>query len=113
MAYKVGTTIVIDDQGFVPWSRISGAPAAGLVPGEYTQTAAEYKIVGSGNIVSTTKVNDYNVTVTLNSPQADLRELMYASGRFIMRSPGQLTESKKCAKTLIGTGPFKQKSVKT
>ena len=31
MAYKVGTTIVIDDEGFVPWSRISGAPAARLV----------------------------------------------------------------------------------
>ena len=68
--------------------------------------------VAVGNIVSTTKVNDYKVLVTLNSPQADLRELMYASGRFIMRSPGQLSESKKCAKTLIGTGPFKQKSAK-
>ena len=30
MAYKVGTTIVIDDAGSVPWARISGAPAAGL-----------------------------------------------------------------------------------
>ncbi len=53
MAYKVSTTIVIDDQGFVPWSRISGAPAAGLPPGEYTKTAAEYKVVGVGNISST------------------------------------------------------------
>lgn len=69
--------------------------------------------VAVGNVVSTTKVDDYNVKVTLNSPQADLRELMYASGRFFMRSPGQLTESKKCVETLIGTGPFKQKSVKT
>ena len=68
--------------------------------------------VAVGNVVSTTKVNDYNVTVTLNSSQADLRELMYASGRFIMRSPGQFADSKKCAKTLIGTGPFKQKSAK-
>lgn len=68
--------------------------------------------VAVGNIVSTTKVDDYNVKVTLNSPQADLRELMYASGRFFMRSPGQFADSKTCASTLIGTGPFKQKSVK-
>jgi len=66
--------------------------------------------VAVGNIVSTTKVDDYNVKVTLNSAQADLRELMYASGRFIMRSPGQLVDSATCASTLIGTGPFKQKS---
>jgi len=54
MAYKVGTTIVIDDTGFVPWARISGAPAAGLPPGEYTKTAAEYKVSGSGSLISTT-----------------------------------------------------------
>ena len=53
MAYKVGTTIVIDDTGQVPWARISGAPAAGLPAGEYTKTATEYKATGSGNIVST------------------------------------------------------------
>ena len=29
MAYKVGTTIVIDDTGFVDWSRISNAPVIG------------------------------------------------------------------------------------
>ena len=67
MAYKVGTTIVIDDQGFVPWSRISGAPAAGLVPGEYTQTAAEYKIVGSGNILSTSYLGvEYQADMTFH-----------------------------------------------
>jgi len=54
MAYKVGTTIVIDDSGKVPWSRISGAPAAGLPAGEYTKTATETQSTGSGNIVSTT-----------------------------------------------------------
>ena len=43
MAYKVGTTIVIDDTGYVPWARISGAPAAGLPAGEYTKTATEYQ----------------------------------------------------------------------
>lgn len=53
MAYKVGTTIVIDDTGYVPWARISGAPAAGLVPGEYTKTAAEYQNVGAGDLVTT------------------------------------------------------------
>ena len=29
MAYKVGTTIVIDDTGFVDWSRISNPPVIG------------------------------------------------------------------------------------
>jgi hypothetical protein len=29
MAYKVGTTIVIDDSGFVDWSRIANKPAIG------------------------------------------------------------------------------------
>ncbi len=29
MAYKVGTTIVIDDSGNVDWSRISNKPAIG------------------------------------------------------------------------------------
>lgn len=29
MAYKVGTTIVIDDTGFVDWSRISNQPVIG------------------------------------------------------------------------------------
>ena len=30
MAYKVGTTIVIDDSGNVDWSRIANKPAAGV-----------------------------------------------------------------------------------
>ena len=30
MAYKVGTTIVIDDSGNVDWSRITNKPAAGI-----------------------------------------------------------------------------------
>jgi hypothetical protein len=53
MAYKVGSTTVIDDSGNVPWSRITGAPAAGLTAGEYTKTATETQTQGSGNIVST------------------------------------------------------------
>lgn len=67
MAYKVGTTIVIDDQGYVPWSRISGAPAAGLTAGEYTKTAAEYKAAGSGNISVTTYVGqEYQADMTFH-----------------------------------------------
>lgn len=66
--------------------------------------------VAVGNVVSTTKVDEYNVTVKLNSPQADLRELMYASGRFIMRSPNMFKNSAQCASTLVGTGPFMQQS---
>lgn len=30
MAYKVGTTIVIDDSGFVDWSRIANKPTSGI-----------------------------------------------------------------------------------
>ena len=53
MAYKVGTTIVIDDTGYVPWDRISGTPAVGLPVGEYTKTGNEYQSTGTGDIVST------------------------------------------------------------
>jgi hypothetical protein len=41
MAYKVGTTIVIDDSGNVDWSRIANKPA-----------------IGTGDITSVTVVND-------------------------------------------------------
>jgi hypothetical protein len=38
-----------------------------LVPGEYTQTAAEYKIVGSGNIVSTAYLGvEYQADMTFH-----------------------------------------------
>ena len=40
MAYKVGTTIVIDDSGFVDWSRIANVPA-----------------IGAGDVTSVTVVN--------------------------------------------------------
>ncbi len=50
MAYKVGSTVVIDNSGNIPWTRITGAPAAGLTAGEYTRGAHEYKTSGSGNI---------------------------------------------------------------
>lgn len=40
MAYKVGTTIVIDDSGNVDWSRIANKP-----------------VIGSGNITSVGVVN--------------------------------------------------------
>ena len=40
MAYKVGTTIVIDDSGFVDWSRIANKP-----------------VIGTGDITSVTVTN--------------------------------------------------------
>ncbi len=40
MAYKVGTTIVIDDTGFVDWSRIANKP-----------------VIGTGDINAVTVVN--------------------------------------------------------
>ena len=66
--------------------------------------------VATGNIVSTTKADDYTVVLKLNKAQADLRELLYASGRFIMRSPNMFKDPAKCASTLVGTGPFMQQS---
>jgi len=55
MAYKVGSTIVIDDTGNIPWARIAGAPAAsGLIVGEYTRGAHEYKTAGAGDTLQST-----------------------------------------------------------
>ena len=46
MAYKVGTTIVIDDSGFVDWSRIANKPAIGA--GDITSVAVQNGGTSSG-----------------------------------------------------------------
>lgn len=58
------------------------------------------------NIVSTVKNSESNVRVELFSPQADVSDLLYASGHMIMRSPGMLADTATCTDTLVGTGPF-------
>jgi hypothetical protein len=55
MAYKVGSTTVIDDSGNVPWARITGVPASsGLIVGVYTKGADVYTNAGSGSILQST-----------------------------------------------------------
>lgn len=46
MAYKVGTTIVIDDSGNVDWSRIANKPAIGT--GEITAVSVSNSTPTSG-----------------------------------------------------------------
>jgi hypothetical protein len=52
MAYKVGSTIVIDNNGYVPYSRVSGAPAAGMPYTTYTKVGDVTSYTGSGVFLS-------------------------------------------------------------
>ena len=52
MAYKVGTTIVIDDTGFVDWSRISNPPVIGI--GDITDVSVVNGTPTSGATGTTT-----------------------------------------------------------
>jgi hypothetical protein len=58
MAYKVGTTIVIDDTGFVDWSRIANKPA-----------------IGSGDITDVTVVNGTPTSGATGSSTGAVMEL--------------------------------------
>ena len=61
MAYKVGTTIVIDDTGFVDWSRITNQPAAGVSAVSIENTSP------SGGVFLTNKlVNTFNCNCVQN-----------------------------------------------
>lgn len=66
----------------------------------------------TANIASFTATSEYEVQFSLDRPQYDFPSTLYASGRFFMRSPAQLTDPKKCAQTPVGTGPFKLSSWK-
>jgi hypothetical protein len=56
MAYKVGTTIVIDDSGNVDWSRIANKPAIGT--GDVTAVTVTNSGIGSGvNLKGTLNVS--------------------------------------------------------
>jgi hypothetical protein len=46
MAYKVGTTIVIDDTGFVDWARIANKPVIGT--GDVSEVAVVNGVPTSG-----------------------------------------------------------------
>lgn len=46
MAYKVGTTIVIDDSGIVDWSRIGNKPVIGA--GDITSVTVENSALTAG-----------------------------------------------------------------
>ena len=77
---------------------------AGLASKAYT--------IGTGtaftaNIKSFSVKSEFVVEFILDRPQYDFKSTLYASGRFFMRSPAQLTDSNTCAINPIGTGPFK------
>ena len=61
-----------------------------------------------GNIASVTATDELTVTLKLNRAQNDVPNMLYASGRFFMRSPNQFTKGATiCSQKPIGTGPFK------
>lgn len=64
----------------------------------------------TSNIVSFEATDGSTVVFNLDRPQNDFPATLYASGRFFMRSPAQLADSKTCAEKAIGTGPFSLKS---
>jgi ABC-type transport system substrate-binding protein len=79
--------------------------------------SAQSHTIGTGtaftaNIASFTATSEYEVQFNLDRPQYDFLSTLYASGRFFMRSPAQLSDATKCAQIPIGTGPFKFSSWK-
>jgi peptide/nickel transport system substrate-binding protein len=64
----------------------------------------------TANIKAVSKVDDLTVKFTLDRAQNDLPGTLYASGRFVMRSPSQLADSATCSTKPVGTGPFKFES---
>ena len=60
----------------------------------------------SANIAKITKVSDYVVKFNLDRAQNDFPGTLFASGRFVMRAPSQLSTADGCVNTLVGTGPF-------
>ena len=98
------------------FNAITGRVAAGAfaLNGPAGLRAKAYTI-GTGtaftaNIVSIRTVSEYVVEFQLDRPQNDFRSTLYASGRFVMRSPSQLTDADSCSNKPVGTGPFKMVS---
>ena len=97
----------------VNFNAITGRTALGAYASNgLAGLSSQSHTIGTGtaftaNIVSFTATSEYEVQFSLDRPQYDFPSTLYASGRFFMRSPAQLTDSKKCAQTPVGTGPFK------
>ena len=91
---------------------LAGATAAIGKAGFLIGTAVSF----SANVVGVTKVNDYEVKVDLHRAQADLPGTLFASGRFVMRSPKAFASKAVCQAGVdasgksFGTGPFMFKS---
>jgi ABC-type transport system substrate-binding protein len=60
----------------------------------------------TANVLDVTAVDSYTVRFTLERAQNDFPATLYASGRFVMRSPAQLQDATTCGQEPIGTGPF-------
>ena len=78
-------------------------------------TAAQAAYLSTGvavnaNIVSVDVVDELNVKITLDRPDASLPALMYRAGRYVMRAPAQIADVATCQTNPIGTGPFMKQS---
>jgi ABC-type transport system substrate-binding protein len=80
-------------------SGMAGLQAKGYTIGTGTAFTA--------NILDVKKTDTYSIQFVLERAQNDFPATLYASGRFVMRSPAQLEDATSCGQTPIGTGPFK------
>ncbi len=100
--YVAGATAAAKAGGNAAAQATAGATAAGA-KAYLLGTAVPY----DANIVNVAAGDTTHVIFTLDRAQNDFPGTLYASGRAFMRAPAQLLDSKTCAGTPIGTGPFK------
>ena len=86
----------------------AAAYSAGGLPAYQTKAYT----IGTGtaftaNIKAMSVKSQYVIEFQLDRAQNDFPSTLYASGRFFMRSPLQLTNATTCADVPVGTGPFK------
>ena len=98
------------------FNAITGRIAAGaFAAGGMAGLGSKSYTIGTGtaftaNILSFEAIDDSTVEFKLDRPQNDFPATLYASGRFLMRSPAQYEDQDTCATTAVGTGPFTLKS---
>ena len=104
---------VFAKDGAVDTATKGGLNALGLTKTASTTWAATTYTLSTGtaflaNIVSVEAPDALTVVLKLNRAQNDVPAMLYASGRFFMRSPNQFTKGATvCSQKPIGTGPFK------
>ena len=104
---------VFGKDGAIDTATKGGLNALGLSKSASTKWAGTTYTLSTGtafiaNIVSVEASAPLTVTLKLNRAQNDVPAMLYASGRFFMRSPNQFTKGATvCSQKPIGTGPFK------